>query len=247
MIRLTREQENLAKFLTYILCHRPDEFGLVLDEEGFAPVKQVLQVVSSEPGFGWVRRRHLEELASLPSPPRFELRAEGLRGLIPGPARVRRPGAEPPPLLYLAIPPKAHAGVFASGLKAPPGRELVLAGTPEQALKLGRRRSPEPVLVTVHAGRALGAGINFEGYGESLFLAGSIPREFLQLAPPPVKPAKAESAKTPPPKVVPGSVPLDLAQFLSGPRPIRGKDRKGEPAWKTAHRALKRERRKPPK
>lgn len=247
MIRLTREQENLAKFLTYILCHRPDEFGLVLDEEGFAPVKQLLQVLAGEPGFSWVRRRHLEELATLPSPPRFELREERLRGLVPGPARVRRPGAAPPNLLYLAIPPKAHAGVFDSGLKAAPGREVLLADTPARALELGRRRSPEPVLVTVQAARAFRAGITFTGYGEGLYLSGSLPREFLQLAAPAAKPEKARPVKAPISPEPPGSVLLDLPQFLGKPKRSRDKGRKGEPAWKAGTRALRRERRKPPR
>uniref|UniRef100_A0A7C5AKU8 RNA 2'-phosphotransferase n=1 Tax=Desulfobacca acetoxidans TaxID=60893 RepID=A0A7C5AKU8_9BACT len=247
MIRLTREQESLARILAYILCHRPDEFGLVLDEEGFVPVRQLLQVLAGEPGYSWVRRRHLEELAHLVSPPRFELLQDRLRGLVPGPARLRRPGVEPPPLLYLALPPKAHAGVFESGLKSHPGRELLLAATPERALNLGRRRSPDPVLVTVQAGRAHRAGVVFQGYGEGLFLAERIPREYLQLAPPPVKGEKAKPRKPSPTQTLPGAVLLDLAQFLEKPGPLRGKDRKGEPSWKAGTRALRRERRKPPK
>ncbi len=50
MTRLPRPLEDLAKVLTYLLCHRPDEFGLVLDPEGFVSVKQLLQALAGEKG-----------------------------------------------------------------------------------------------------------------------------------------------------------------------------------------------------
>jgi len=247
MIPLTRQQEDLAKLLAYILGHRPDEFGLVLDEEGFAGVKQLLAALAGEAGWGWVRRRHLEELAVLLKPPRLELREDRLRSLVPAPARLRRPGEPPPPLLYTAIPPKAQEPVFASGLQAAAGREILLAATPERALKLGRRRSPEPILVTVQAQAAARKGLAFQGYGEGLFLTGAIPREFLQVPPPPQKREKPKAEKPAPPPPLPGSVLLDLPQFLGKPADARGKGKKGEPAWKSGTRALRRERRKTPK
>ncbi|MGQ9689218.1 MAG: RNA 2'-phosphotransferase [Desulfobaccales bacterium] len=247
MTRLPRQMEELARMLTYILCHRPDEFGLVLDEAGFIPVKQLLAVLAAEPGWGQVRRHHLEQLAALSQPPRFELAGDKIRGLIPGPAAMRRPAGDMPARLYAAILPKAHDRVFESGLKAPPGQELLLTDTPEAALKLGRRRSPEPVLVTIQARAATDEGITFHRYGESLFLAQEIPRKFLHLAPPPQKPEKAKTEKIQPPPPLPGTVGLDLPAFLEKPPQARGKGKKGEPAWKSGARALRRERRKPPK
>jgi putative RNA 2'-phosphotransferase len=244
MTRLPRQLENLAKLLTYLLCHRPDEFGLVLDPEGFVPVKQLLAALAGEPGWGHVRRHHLEQLAGLIHPPRFELAGERIRGLIPGPADLRRAAQDLPALLYHAITPKAHERVFDAGLRAPPGRELLLAATAETALKLGRRRSPEPVLVTVQAQAAARQGVSFQRYGEDFYLAAEIPRTLIHLAPPPSTPEKAKPEKAPPPRPLPGTVVLDLPQFLE--KPVRGKSKgkKGEPEWKSGTRALRRERRK---
>jgi putative RNA 2'-phosphotransferase len=247
MTRLPRQLENLAKMLTYLLCHRPDEFGLVLDPEGFVPVKQLLQALTGEPGWGHVRRHHLEQLAGLLHPPRFEMAADRIRGLIPGPADLRRSGNDPPPLLYLAITPKIHERVFESGLKAPPGQELLLAITPEMALKLGRRRSPEPVLVTVQALAASREGVIFQHYGPDFCLAQEIPRKFLQLAPPAQKPEKPKPEKAAPPRPLPGTVVLNLPDFLEKPVRAKSKGKKGEPEWKSGTRALRRERRKPTK
>jgi len=244
MTRLPRQLEDLAKILTYLLCHRPDEFGVVLDPEGFVPLKRLLQALAAEPGWGHVRRHHLEQLAGLLHPPRFEIVEDRIRSLVPGPADLRRSGEEPPVLLYIAIPPKAHEPVFASGLNAPRGQEVLLADTPELALKLGRRRSPDPVLVTVQAQAAVRTGVTLQRYGEHLYLTLEVPRKFLQLAPPPPKPEKPKPEKAPPPRPLPGTVTLDLQDFLETPTRGKAKGKKDEPAWKSGARALRRQRRK---
>jgi putative RNA 2'-phosphotransferase len=246
MARPPRQLEALSRMLAYVLCHRPDEFGLVLAEDGFVPIKSLLQVLAAEPGWGHVRRHHLEQVAALVPSPRFEILGEHIRGLTPGPADLRRPVAQgPPTLLYASIPPKAHASVAEHGLRPGPGRELLLAAQPELALKLGRRRFPEPVLITVQAKAAAQAGIAFQGYGNDLFLAPAIPQEFIQAPPLPKEPEKPKPKPKPaqpePPLPPPGTLPGDLAQFMKKAGKLEGK--KGEPAWKTATRKERRKRR----
>lgn len=242
MTTLPRNLADLARTLKYVLGHRPDEFGLVLDETGWVPVKRLLAALAGEPGLAWVRRQHLEELAALARPPALELAGDRVRSLIPPPPELRRPGEPVPTYLYVAIPPKHHARVWEEGLKAPLGEELILARTPEVARKLGKRRAPSPVPVTVQAQAAAKKGVSFTAYGEELFLAREVPRRFLELsAPPPVKePARPPKPAGPPP--VPGELRVDLAALLpEGPKPkVKRRD---EPAWKTAARKERRRRR----
>jgi putative RNA 2'-phosphotransferase len=241
MTRLPRQLENLARMLAYLLCHRPDEFGLVLDPDGFVPVKTLLRTLLLEPGWGFVRRHHLEQVVGLVAPAALEISGEQIRCLQGAPQLRRPPGEMPPPLLYLAITPKAHPRVFDEGLKPPPGQELLLATTKEIALKLGRRRTPQPVLVTIQAQAAARKGVTFQGYGEALFLAPALPREFLQLpAPPPPVPEKAKKEAPLPP--VPGGFYLDLSQMQ--PKPPRPRGKKAEPEWKSGARALRKKRRR---
>jgi len=241
MIRLPRQLEGLARMLTYILGHRPDEFGLVLSEEGFAPIKPLLQVLSGEPGWGFVRRHHLEQVVGLLSPPAFEVAGEEIRALEP--ARLRRePGEPPPTLLYAAITPKAHPRVWEEGLKPPAERELVLSTTRDAALKLERRRSPDPILVTVQAQAAARRGLQFTGYGEGLYLAPALPRDLLQLPPPPQVPEKPKAEKPRPGVPTPGSFFPDLPGMLQPPAKHRGKGKRDEPNWKSGARALRKER-----
>jgi putative RNA 2'-phosphotransferase len=245
MSRLPRQLESLARMLTYILSHRPDEFGLVLSGDGFIPIKHLLQALTAEPGWGFVRRHHLDQVAGLMSPPAFEMVGDQIRAVRPEPARLRRETAEPPPaLLYAAIPPKAQVPVWESGLKALPGRELVLAATPELALKLGRRRSPDPILVTVQAQAAARRGISFTGYGDGLYLAPDLPRDLLQLPPPPPAPEKARAEKPRPAAPTPGTFFPDLPGMFQPPAKQYGKSKRDEPAWKSRGRTLRKKRRR---
>jgi putative RNA 2'-phosphotransferase len=245
MSRLPRQLESLARMLTYILSHRPDEFGLVLSDEGFIPIKHLLQALSAESGWGFVRRHHLDQVVGLMSPPAFEVVGEQIRALTPGPAHLRRPAGEPPPaLLYIAISPKAHVRVWQEGLKPPPERDLVLAATPELALKLGRRRAPNPILVTVQAQAADRRGVSFTAYGEGLYLAPALPRDLLQLPPPPAAPEKPKPEKPRPPAPTPGTFILDLPGMFQPATKWGGRGKKDEPAWKAGTRALRKQREK---
>jgi len=239
-MKLPRQLETLAKLLAYVLGHRPDEFGLVLAADGSVPLKQLHQALINEPGWGFVRRHHLDQVVSLLDPPAFAVAEERIRCLNPGPLPPRRPGESPPPLLYLALPPKAQQRVWQEGLQAPAGGELLLARRKDTAVKLGRRRAPAPVLVTIQAQAAAKAGATFTGYGEEFFLALSIPRPFLQLPAPPEPAEKPKTAKPLPPPPTPGTFRLELPTPGAKPPPRRGK--KAEPPWKAGARALRKKR-----
>jgi putative RNA 2'-phosphotransferase len=48
------------------------------------------------------------------------------------------------------------------------------------ALRIGRRRDPKPVLITVFAGRAHAEGVVFSRIGENIYLVASMPPKHLE-------------------------------------------------------------------
>ncbi len=238
-----QRRDSLAKLLDYILCRRPDEFGLVLDRQGRLSVKELLRALAQEEGWGYVRRSHLEEVVNLLRPQALAMDQTHIWAVDPGPADLRRDTPDwPPPLLYRAITAKSHEVVATRGLLPPDGGEVVSAATPELALKLGRRRDPQALLVTIQAQQAAKQGVEFFPYGDGLFLSAAIPPQFLQLPPAPrkptVKPAQEKQPPVPPPP--PGSVWLDLQEQAA--KPWQGKGKKKDPAWKEAARQERRRR-----
>ena len=47
---IKKKHKQIAGFLSYVLGRRPDEFGLVLDEDGFITIKEFLKAVNEEDG-----------------------------------------------------------------------------------------------------------------------------------------------------------------------------------------------------
>ncbi|MGM0381429.1 MAG: RNA 2'-phosphotransferase, partial [bacterium] len=71
-------ETDLSKTLSYFLRHAPEEGGLKLDSQGFAPLEQVLETVQSR---GWedLSEEKLREKLTASSVERFEVQGEAVR------------------------------------------------------------------------------------------------------------------------------------------------------------------------
>ncbi len=170
-----KSPQILAKFITYILERRPDEFGLVIDSQGYIKIKELLKALNEEKGFKHVRRSHLDEiLYSITNPP-FEICDNRIRAKhrdrLPKPDVAR----DLPKLLYTSIRRKAHSFVADKGIFPSGYHRVVLSSDRNLAERMGKRSDPEPVILTVHVQKSLENGVMFYQAGGLLFLAASIP------------------------------------------------------------------------
>ena len=232
---IRKSSKQLAKLLTYMLGRQPDEFGLVLDRDGFVRVKELLKAVCEEDGWKHIRRRHLEEiLITIPDPP-IEIHKSRIRAID----RSRLPSPEaawdPPKLLYHCVRQRAYPHVRDKGIRPSQGMQIRLTEDKTMALRIGRRIDPKPVMLTVHASRAHHHGVQFQRYGESLFLSGPLPKDCLT-GPPVTKPKvpKVKDEKpvpTPPPS--PGSFFMEPDPQKRAEKRLR---KKKDIAWKKERR-----------
>ena len=231
----------LSKLLTYILAHRPDEFGLVLDYEGFVLVKDLQQAVAEEEGWSYVRTSHITEVAYGSDREKFELADDRIRTTQPAEPYEE---AAPPQTLYYGGRRRAYPHILQRGLD-PGGKQSVpLAVNPALALRIGRRRDPEPILVEIHARQANDEGITFYQNHPLLYLATHVPSAYI--SGPPIAeiiPAKKQQPRQredhPEPPIIeelPGSVLLNLRM-----EPLR-REKKGK-TWKDAARRDRRKQR----
>lgn len=237
--------ENLSRFLVYILGHRPDEFGLVPDSDGFVTYKELLQAIHEEPDWHYVRRSHINEV----------LLGKDRHLFQPGDNRIRtaerrwqfdmEKSSQPlPKLLFTPVRRKAHPVVMEKGLRSGKGRYLVLSPYQEMAGRIGSRRDQKPVLLEVMADAAQSEGVLFYLFG-NLFLSPEIPPRFI--AGPPVpkeildirRDAEPKKEKILPRQAVltPGTFPLDPSRDPDPYRRSKGKKRK---SWKEEARKMRR-------
>lgn len=246
--RYEQNVTSLGRFLIYILGHRPDEFGLLPDGEGFVSYKELLKAIHEEPEWRHVSRGHINEV--LLGKDRFlfvseenRIRAAERRW----PFSVGAPCEDLPKLLYVAVRRKAHRSAVEKGLWASESAPLVFSPDEETALRIGRRRDAKPVALKVTTASALKEGILFSGFGK-LFLA-SVPIPAKHVVAPPL-PKEAQEDRTSgakkerelprPPDFSPGSFILDASRDPDPSRQARGKKPKG---WKEAARKIRRGRR----
>jgi hypothetical protein len=153
-------------------------------------------------------------------------------------------------LLFYAARRKAYPVILKYGLR-PAGRPYVpLATTEEIALRIGSRRDPKPILLTVHAVQAHEKGHLFSLCGEFVYLVKTLPSSFLS-GPPlreSAKPTKISSPKPPKPRKadiadMAGSFLLDPARDPDPRRRERKKKDKELKRQRSRERRLKRSKR----
>jgi putative RNA 2'-phosphotransferase len=236
--------ESLCRFLSYVLGRRPDEFGLVPSEEGRVPVKELLQALHEEEGWGHIRRAHINELLMGCGRGLFHLAKGSITASdrrFSGPAE---PAAGPlPKLLYTAVRMRAHPGVIEKGLVPPEGKWIVLSGSRAMAHRIGRRKDPDPVVLEICTAPARAGGVSFFSFGD-LFLAASLPAECI--AGPRVRQQDGPRAGKAPKDAGPPKRPADFAPGSFTLSPERDPDRSRAPkgrkprTWKEKARARRR-------
>jgi putative RNA 2'-phosphotransferase len=201
----TKTHQRLAKTIAYILERRPDEFGLVLDKEGYVKVKDLLKALNEEKGWKHVRRFHLDEILYSIAQPPIEISDNRIRAIRR--EHLPRPDAAPqlPKLLYTSVRRRAYPYVAQNGISPGAYQQVALSASKNLAVRMGRRSDAQPVMLTVNVQTAVEHGVLFQQIGELLFLAPSIPPGCFQGPPLPKekpRPHKqeqpSEAAATPP-------------------------------------------------
>lgn len=229
-----RSLKKLANLILYILERRPDEFGLVSDDEGYVKIKSLLRAVNEEEGFNYVRPFHIDDmLASLPD---FQveikdslIRAKNIDNL---PKKVT--AGNPPKLLFTCVRKKAYSFVLENGIHPVGGDRVVLSATKEMAERIGKRFDQSPVLLTVHVRKALDAGISFYSSGE-LYCSDNIPSSCFTGPPPPKQkeePKPVDKQKESSSKGMPGSYILNIEQEEENKRRTHLQRKRKEVDWK---------------
>jgi putative RNA 2'-phosphotransferase len=191
-----RSPKQLAKFISYILARRPDEFGLVPDQNGFVKVKDLLKAIGEEPDWKYVRRSHIDEiLITLPSP-LFEVQGSFIRAASREHLSLPAPADNLPKLLYTCIRSRAYPFVVDKGIHPTGHPYVILSSSTSLAERMGRRIDQTPVKLTVQVEKTLAKGKQFWQAGKLLYLAENIPPDCF--SGPPMPKEKPEARKPEP-------------------------------------------------
>lgn len=173
---------ELSRTVSHILRHEPWLYELELDEDGWVPIDALLDALRKK-GSLWqtVERADLAQMIADSSKQRHEIVDDRIRARyghsVPG--RMARAEVTPPERLFHGTSPTAWRLIAVEGLR-PMGRQYVhLSFDEATAHQVGKRKTPAPVLLAVHAGEAHRAGIRFWRGNDAVWLTKQVPPRFL--------------------------------------------------------------------
>jgi putative RNA 2'-phosphotransferase len=173
---------DLSKLVSYALRHRPWEFELELDADGWTPVEQLVDALRGEPGWESLQVADLEAMVAAAARSRHELRDGRIRARyghsVPG--RIEHEAEPAPGRLFHGTARSALSAIARDGL-LPRRRQYVhLARGPDLAAQIGRRRDNEPVVLEIDGTAAAAGAVRFFRAGDDIVLAERIPPEFIR-------------------------------------------------------------------
>lgn len=177
---MDEQKTRISKFLSFILRHKPEEFNLSLDSHGFADFKKVVAVLKEK--FPGIDENQLKVIIEEDLQERFHLKDDKIRARYGHSVSVEplEVCAEVPPTLFHATSPENAQLILKEGL-GPARRKFVhLSMTTQDALRVGKRKSTEPVLLAIDAKRAQAEGVTFWREGK-VFLAEAVPLQYIHL------------------------------------------------------------------
>jgi len=247
-IAMTQNQPTvkLSKFLTYILGHRPDEFGLVLDKNGFIKIKELLKAVNEENGWKHIRNSNIDEIIiTLPHPP-IEIKHNMARAVNRDHIPIHQPAPDPPKLLYTCTRQKAYPYAAQKGIYPSRYQQVVLSHDRSISERMGKRVDPKPIVLTVQVQKAIRNGVVFHQAG-SIFLADFIPVGCFTGPPLPKPKTDSQQQDIPEERPVtqrPGSFIVDLNRDKNSKKSFGRNKREKEPSWKKNRKRIKNQKQK---
>lgn len=174
---------RLSKTVSHALRHAPWLYELELDEDGWVDAEALLAALRAEsPAWRSLKEQDLSEMIRTSPKQRYEMVSGRIRALyghsLPG--RLHKEPAVPPARLFHGTSPAALPAIRLHGL-LPMGRQYVhLSADRETAHAVGRRKSPDPIVLLIPAREAEDAGVLFYRGNEKVWLADRIPPEFIE-------------------------------------------------------------------
>ncbi|NWF67898.1 MAG: RNA 2'-phosphotransferase [Chloroflexi bacterium] len=174
---------RLSKFLALLLRHKAADFGLALDENGFADVTLVWQQIEKRYRGQFSYEDLLRVVAGDESgKKRYEIvdsRIRALFGHSSGVTPVRYPPVAPPEILYHGTTQAALNIIRQQGLKAQRRQYVHFATSVERAQIVAARHRDAIVVLRIRALEAQQAGIVFFHPESEHYLARSLPPQFI--------------------------------------------------------------------
>ena len=174
---------RVSRTVSHALRHEPWLYELELDDRGWTDVEALLAALRPEqPAWATLGVQDLVAMIESSSKRRYELAGGRIRALYGHsvPERLLKVPAPPPEHLFHGTAPAVVPDIQKGGL-LPMGRQYVhLSVSRDEAVAVGRRKAPVPVILSVRAHDAWKDGVAFYSGNERVWLADRVPWTYIE-------------------------------------------------------------------
>ncbi len=167
---------RISKFLSGLLRHYPEKFGIKLDRYGFADISEVLQIIN-------IDRLTLEAIVALDKKNRFEIVGNKIRARYGHSIDIDHRWSESenvPAILYHGTSPKNVESILRIGLLPMRRREVHLSESIADAIEVGKRHSKNPAILIINAEKMIRDGYEIRKKGK-VYTTDFVPRDYLKV------------------------------------------------------------------
>lgn len=176
--------EQLSKEISYALRHAPWEYELEMDLDGSVLISQLLSAINEENKYSQeVAKADLEYIIKTSEKKHHEISGDKIRALYGHsiPMKIEKSIGNPPDILYHGTAKRFLDSILQNGLQ-PMNRQYVhLSVDTETATQVGKRRDNQPIILKIDTKLAFLSGIAFYIGNEKVWLADSIPPQFISV------------------------------------------------------------------
>ncbi len=175
--------EKLSKEISYALRHHPEEYGLVLDVEGWVALDMLVDALRAHGDWEGLTCERIEDMVGRATKRRHEIEGGRIRARYghSTETRIIKLQACPPDALYHGTAQRFVEPIFDLGLQPMERQYVHLSADEQTAERVGARHDAHPVILKVDAQRAWEAGVGFYREGDDIWLADAVPPEYLSI------------------------------------------------------------------
>jgi putative RNA 2'-phosphotransferase len=175
-----KETTKISKFLSLVLRHQPKQIGLVLDEQGWTSVTDLIDK-STNSGVG-LSVDILKHIVETNSKKRFAFSEDGLKiRANQGHSIEIELGYQPntpPPILYHGTSAKSVEAIMQTGIEKRNRHHVHLSPDQATAISVGGRHG-KPVVLEIQTGRMHTDGFIFYMSDNGVWLVDEVPAKYL--------------------------------------------------------------------
>ncbi len=169
------DEVGISKQMSYWLRHDPED--LEMDERGFVDIEDLVEKLSER--FD-VDRDSLVEM--IEESKRYTIDGDGVRAAYGHSIDIDLdlPEDEEADELFRGTTSKVAYKILINGLQCRDRNMVHLSSTEDQAREIGKRRTEDPTVLRIDAGKAREEGIKFYKATDNIYLSGEIPAKFIE-------------------------------------------------------------------